>query len=143
MKKLTSVDGSQSYLLVSCHLYDQLWGISAGSKSPPLVWLNRLLTLISPDVQGKYVNMDLGGELGRNLEVQKLFSKHGYDIRPTTPDAFHENSLVERPHQTIGDAMQAMLESASLPLKYWPYALYHFIQLYNFIPHGNNTVRPF
>ena len=65
----------------------------------------------------KYVTMDLGGKLGRNLEVQQLFSKHGYDIRPNTPDDLHENALVELPHQTIGDAMRAMLESASLPSK--------------------------
>ena len=89
MHKLTGVDGSQAYLLVSDHFSDHLWGISTGSKSPPLVWLNRLLTRIPPDIQGKYVTMDLGGELGRNLEVQQLFSKHVYEIRPTTLDALH------------------------------------------------------
>ena len=56
-------------------------------------------------MQGKYVTMDLGRELGNNTEIQQLFLKHGYEIRPTTPDASHENALVERPHQTIGDAM--------------------------------------
>ena len=81
--------------------------------------------------------------MGRNLEVQQLFSKHSYDIRPTTLDASHENALVERTHQTIGNSMRAILENASLPLKYWANEFYHFIQLYNFIPHGNNTVKPF
>ena len=46
MQKLTGIDGSQAYLLVSDHYSDHLWGILAGSKSPPLVWLNRLLTRI-------------------------------------------------------------------------------------------------
>ena len=35
IQKLTGVDGSQAYLLVSDHFSDHLWGISAGSKSPP------------------------------------------------------------------------------------------------------------
>ena len=37
MHKLTGVDGSQAYLLVSDHFSGHLWGISAGSMSPPLV----------------------------------------------------------------------------------------------------------
>ena len=62
LKKLTDVDGSKSYLFVSDHLCGCLRGISSGSKSPPLLWLNQLLTLIKPNVQGKYVTIDLGGE---------------------------------------------------------------------------------
>ena len=56
------------------------------------------------------------------MEIQQLFLKHGYEILPTTPDASYENALVKRPHQTIGDAMRSMLEGASLPLKYCPFA---------------------
>ena len=101
VQKLTGVDCSQAYLLAFDHFSDHIWGISARSKSPPLTWINRLLTRISPDVQGKYVTMDLGGELGRNKEFQQIFLKHGYEIRPTTPNASNENALVKRPHHTI------------------------------------------
>eukprot|EP00957_Ditylum_brightwellii_P164469 12521842-Ditylum_brightwellii.AAC.1 len=45
---------------------------------------------------------DQGSELGRNVEVKKLLTKYGYDIRPTGPDASHQNSPQERPHETIG-----------------------------------------
>ena len=61
MQKLAGVDGSQAYLLVTDHYGDHIWGISAGSKSPPLTWINRLLTRISPNVQVKHVTMYLGG----------------------------------------------------------------------------------
>ena len=57
IQKLTGVDVSKAYLLASDHFNDHLWGIAAGSKSPPLAWINRLLTRILPDVQGKYVTM--------------------------------------------------------------------------------------
>ena len=50
---------------------------------------------------------------------------------------------MERPHATIGNAMQTMLLGANLELKYWPYAFYHYIRLYNMIPHGSSTLTPF
>ena len=77
------------------------------------------------------------------MEIQQLFLKHGYEIQPTTPYSSHENALVEQPHHTIGHAMRSMLEGASLTLKYWPFAFYNFIQIYNVIPHGKNMITPF
>ena len=88
-------------------------------KGPPLAWLNKLLTLISPDgVKGKYVMMDLGGELGRNKAILYLLKKLEYGICPTSQDLSHQNSLAERPHEKIRNAMQAMLLGARLDLKY-------------------------
>lgn len=46
------------------------------------------------------------------------------------------NSLGERPHSTIGNAIRSMLHSAGLELKYWNFAFYHFIRLFNFFPCG-------
>eukprot|EP00957_Ditylum_brightwellii_P133159 10152848-Ditylum_brightwellii.AAC.1 len=58
--------------------------------------------------------MELGSELGRNVEVKKLLTKHGYDIQPTGPEVSHQNSPGERPHETIGDAVRTMLEGSGL-----------------------------
>ena len=91
-----------------------------------LPWLNRLLNKKSPSIPGKYITMDLGGELGKNKEVQDLFDNHSYKIRLNSPDSSHKNALIEQTHQKIADAMRSMLEGANLNLKYWPYDLYHF-----------------
>eukprot|EP00957_Ditylum_brightwellii_P055930 4237964-Ditylum_brightwellii.AAC.1 len=104
VNRLTSINGFQSYLLVVDHHSDRFWPLCSDSKSPPLSWLNCLLTKISPNHENKCVCMDLGSELGRNVEIKKLLTKHGYDIYPTGSDAFHQNSPGERPHETIGDA---------------------------------------
>eukprot|EP00957_Ditylum_brightwellii_P060328 4581430-Ditylum_brightwellii.AAC.1 len=84
---------------------DIFWPLCSDTKSPPLCWLNYLLTNIAPDHNNKYTCMDLGSDLGRNEEVRKLLMKHGYDIRPTAPDASHQNTSTEWPHGMIGDAI--------------------------------------
>jgi hypothetical protein len=53
------------------------------------------------------------------------------------------NSLGERPHSTVGNAIRSILHSAGLNLKFWNFALYHFIRLYNFFPHGSHSKSPF
>ena len=106
MKRWTGVYGSQAYILVTDHKSGHLWGVTSDNKGPPLALLNNLLTLIKPEgVKGHYVMMNLGGELGRNTAVLDLLKKHDYDIRPTSPDSSHQNSLAERPRETIGNAM--------------------------------------
>ena len=130
MQRLTGIDGSQAYLLVTDHKSGHIWGVTSDKKGPPLAWLNKLLARIKPEgVKGHYIMMDLGGELGKNKAVLELLKKHDYDIRPTSPDSSHQNTLGEQPHETIGDAMRAMLLGAKLYLKYWPYFFLslHFI----------------
>jgi hypothetical protein len=53
------------------------------------------------------------------------------------------NSLGERPHSTIGNALRSMLHACGLPMKYWNFAFYHFLRLFNFFPHGTRTKSPF
>ena len=95
-----------------------LYGMVAGSKAPPLLWLNRLLTELTPrNEKGKYVTMDQGGEMAKNGQVHRLFGLHRYAIRPTAPVASHHNTPAERPIQTFGNAMRAMLHGADLKMK--------------------------
>eukprot|EP00957_Ditylum_brightwellii_P201668 15326671-Ditylum_brightwellii.AAC.1 len=100
-QKLTSIDGLQSYLLVVDHYSNCFWSICSNSKSPPLGWLNHLLTKILPEHNNKYACMDLESELGQNEDVKALLIKHGYGIQPTRPDTSYQNSPAEQPHKTI------------------------------------------
>jgi hypothetical protein len=64
-------------------------------------------------------------------------------VELTGPDASHQNGPGERPHQTIGDALRAMLSGADLKPNFWPYAFYHYIRIYNFVPHGDRPLSPY
>jgi hypothetical protein len=90
-----------------------------------------------------YVRFDLGGELGHSPAVVKIFEDAGYTVEPTAPDSSHQNAPGERPHQTIGDALWAMLGGADLAASFWPYAFHHHLQLYNVTVHGDRTKSPF
>ena len=86
--------------------------------------------------------MDGGGELGKSSDIRDTFENFGYAIQPTGPDSSRQNGPGEQPHQTIGDALRAMLSGANLRPNFWPYAFYHYIRLYNFIPHGTRPSSP-
>jgi len=75
--------------------------------------------------------MDQGGELYNNPEVRKLFTRFGYDIRPTGADASNQNAPVERGHLVVANAIRALLLGANLPIKFWPYAFHFWLRIDN------------
>ncbi|KAI2495456.1 source UniProtKB [Fragilaria crotonensis] len=87
--------------------------------------------------------MDGGGELGKCRDIHRTFANFGYAVELTGPDSSHQNGPGERPHQTIGDALRTMLSGANLQPNFWPYAFYHYIRLYNFVPHGDRPTSPY
>ena len=87
--------------------------------------------------------MDGGGELGKSREIHQTFANFGYAVELTGPDSSNQNGPGERPHQTIGDALRAMLSGANLRPNFWAYAFYHYIRIYNFLPHGTRPSSPY
>ena len=139
---LIGLNGESCYCLITDHFSGRIAGRAFASKAPPVDWLNNWLANNSPSCSDKYVRMDGGGELGRSHDVRQVFQQFGYTVQLTGPDASHQNGPAERPHQTIGDALRAMLSGSNLAPSFWPYAFYHFIRLYNFIPHGTRPSSP-
>jgi len=82
------------------------------------------LSNATPD---KYVQFDLGGDLGCCAEIVTLFKNAGYAIEPTAPDLSHQNGPGEQPHQSIVESLCAMLGGTGLDLKFWPYAFEHYL----------------
>ena len=88
------------------------------------------------------VRLDGGGELGRNNRIINILQDAGHTVQLTAPDSSSENGAVERPHRTIANGLRAMLHGAGLPMKFWPYALQHFVLLNNCVPHGDCELPP-
>jgi hypothetical protein len=97
--------------LIEDHHSQQLWGGMFRSKAPPVDYLNKWLLQYGLDdsVKDRYVHLDPGGDLGSFTAIVDLFESAGHKVEVTTPDSSHMNGPVERPHQTMGDAMHAML----------------------------------
>jgi hypothetical protein len=91
----------------------------------------------------KNIIVDRGSELGRSTEFKKIAECHGYLLNTSGPDKSSMNGLGERPHSTIGDALRTILHSSGMAIKYWNFAFYHFLRLYNLIPHGDRSASPF
>jgi len=81
------LNGETSWILVTNHFSRMKHGNTRVSKASPVNWLKDFLEKCAPACSGKYVFMDQGGELYNNPEVRKLFTRFGYDIRPTGADA--------------------------------------------------------
>jgi hypothetical protein len=143
--RLKGMYGETCYCLIVDHHSGTLYGEAFQSKGPPLDFLNRWLSRhgLPHDVPDKYVRFDLGGDLGRCRAVVELFERAGYSVEPTAPDSSHSNGPGERPHQTLGDAMRAMLGGAGLSPKFWIFAFHHFVRLYNVTVHGDSKATPY
>ena len=142
-RNLVGTNGETCYVLLTDHYSGRLFGRAFATKAPPVDWLNNWLANNAPQCPNKYVRMDGGGELGKCREIHRTFTNFGYSVELTGPDSSHQNGPGERPHQTIGDALRAMLSGANLQPCFWPYAFYHYLRLYNFVPHGDRPSSPF
>jgi hypothetical protein len=143
--RLASIYGDTSYLIFTCAYTGALYGVCAGSKSVPTKWLHIFLHRISAGVgdRSKIILVDRGSELGRSSEFKQIAQRHGYLIPTTGPDKSSMNGMGERPHSTIGDALRSILHSSGLEQKYWNFAFYHYLRIYNLVPHGNRSTSPF
>ena len=59
----------------------------------------------------------------------------GYNLEPTAAGAPFQNGLAERPNQTLGNMVRALLYSAGLGPEYWSFSLQHAVYLKNSLPH--------
>ena len=106
-------------------------------KTPPTKFLSHWVKKYASTSVKRTVRLDGGGELGRNSKVVRILQDAGYAVQLTALDSSSENGAVERPHRTIANGLRAMLHGSGLPLKFWPYALQHFVLLNNCVPHGD------
>ena len=145
MDRLKGLEGQTCYCLIVDHHSGTIFGETFTSKEPPLDFLNRSLAkyALPRDHPDTYVRFDLGGELGHSPAVVSLFEEAGYKVEPTGANASYQNALCERVHQTIGDALRAMLAGANLPPKFWPYAFHHHLRLYNITVHRDRDKSPY
>jgi len=86
--------------------------------------------------------MDQGGELYNNPEVCKLFTRFGYNIRPTGADASNQNAPVECGHLVVTNAIRALLLGANLPIKFWPYAFHFWLRIDHSMASRDQLVSP-
>jgi hypothetical protein len=143
-KLLLGINGNNAYCVVYKFKSEVVFGVTMRGKTITITWLNVLLTRNAPrDSPGRIVCLDLGGETGKNPEMQVLFLKHGYILEPTGAGASSQNGSAELPHQTIGNAVRAMLLGAKPPPKFWEYAFYFFSCIHVILPHGKNLISPY
>ncbi len=127
------------------HRSQQLWGGTFCPKAPPVNYLNKWLLQYDLDdsVKGRCVHLDPSGDLGGCTAIIDLFESAAYKAEVTTTDSSHMNGPVEHLHQTIGDAMHAMLGGADVRPWFWPYSFHHFICLYNVTLHCGSDKTPY
>eukprot|EP00957_Ditylum_brightwellii_P177425 13514692-Ditylum_brightwellii.AAC.1 len=64
-------------------------------------------------IRGKCDTREDAAEIGQGVNI--LLQHHGYNVRPTAPDASYQNTPVERPHQTITNVIRTIPEGSNLP----------------------------
>jgi len=136
------LNGETSWILVTNHFSRMKHGDTRVSKASPINCLRDFLEKHAPACSGKYVFMDQGGELYNNPEVRKLFTRFGYNIRPTGAAASNQNALVERGHLVVANTIRALLLGANLPIKFWLYAFHFWLRIDNSMASRDQLVSP-
>ncbi|KAI2492024.1 hypothetical protein MHU86_22520 [Fragilaria crotonensis] len=86
--------------------------------------------------------MDGGGELGKCRDIHRTFANFGYIMELTGPDSSHQNG----PGTPTSDDWRCSSHHAfrcEPTANFWPYAFYHYIRIYNFVPHGDRPSSPY
>jgi hypothetical protein len=134
-RKVTSIDGFNSYLLIIDRASRYLWIFLAKSKHPPLKPVSRILEAYGKAHGHKTVWTDLGGELARSSAFRDLIMENGYSLETTGAHSSFQNALAERPHRDLANIMRSLLYNANMGPEYWSFALTHAVYLKNRWPH--------
>ena len=139
---IVGINGETSWLMIEDTFSKIVHADVRISKAPPLKFIDQFLSTYKPvECKECFVILDQGGELYGSPKARNIFKKHGYTILPTGAGASHQNP-VERYHQTICNAVRAMLIGANLSPKFWPYALMHAVCIFNALPGRHQTQSP-
>ena len=111
-------------------------------QDTPVQFIDEFLTAHAPvEATQKFIMPDSGGGMHGSPQKLKVFKKHCCKVQPTAPDASNQNP-VEQCHQTISNAVRAMLIGADLPIKFWPCCLSLAVQIFNSPPSKGQTASP-
>jgi hypothetical protein len=140
---ITSVDGFNCYLLVVDEFSQYAWVFLCSSKEPPIDKMSAFLRVFGL-AEGGVLRCDQGGELAKSEHFQShMLKEFNYKVEPTGADIPSQNGGVECFNQTLGTMTNALLYRASLPAKYWSYALAHSIYLLNCLVHSHTKRTPY
>ena len=143
-RRVTSLDGMNSYLLIIDRKTRRLWVFLTKSKTPPLKIVKEFLELNgSRTATRRIVRTDQGGELWKSNAFQQMIMEQKFILEPTGAGTPQQNGLSERPNQTLGNMMRCLLSTANLPPEYWSWALIHAVYLKNRLPHRAIGCTPY
>ena len=143
-KRLSAYNGDTCYLVIQCRRYGFVLGLTSDNKSAPLRWLHYILTKYAFNngklIKNKTVRFDGDGE---NDELIALFQHFQYDMETTGNDNSAAIGGPERFHLTVKAGIRSTLESVNMSTKVWNFAFYHYIRIYNTVPHGKDGIVPY
>jgi hypothetical protein len=72
-----------------------------------------------------------------------MLKKFNHKVEQTGADSPSQNGGLERSNQTLGTMTWALLYGASLPAKYWSYALAHLVYLLDHLVQSRTKLTPY
>jgi hypothetical protein len=138
-----SLDVFNSYLLIVDELSRYCWFFLYLSKEPTIDEVSAFLDIFGRNIGG-IIRCNQGGELAKlNAFVSIMLKIFNYVIEPTGADSPSQNGGFERFNQTLGTMTRCLLYGASLPARYWSYALVHAVYLLNCLIHSRTKCTPY
>jgi len=143
-RRITSLDGYNSYLLIIDRKTRRLWVFLTKSKAPPITTARDFLQKNGCRFSTrKIIRTDQGGELWRSTEFQNMVQAEHFLLQPTATDSSFQNGLAERPNRTLGNMLRCILKIANLGPEYWSWAILHAVYIKNRLPHRATGTTPY
>ena len=127
---ITSSDGFRYYVIFVDHFTRYVWLYTLTYKSDVLPTFQKFQKIVENyfNKKIKVIHSDGGGEY---IKLGQYLSSQGISHLISPPYTPQRNSLAERRHRHIVETGKTLLNHASLPPKYWSYALQTAVYLIN------------
>ena len=139
MIEITVTSTKDGYLAQSCAFDDTFWEANFNVQSTECNFIDHLM----PDQVDAYIQTNGGGKFASSHAFRRMAHDHGYNITSTTPNASHQNGLVEKPHWTLKEQIWCMLYKVRLGVEFWSDVFLHATWLYNRTYHNAVKMTPF
>ena len=126
-KNICSYDGYNCYLLIVDYYTRYTWVFLSRNKQPPIQTVQHFLESYRTKGSIHIIRMDQGGELARSSAFAKAVQSAGYNLETTGADNSSQNSIAERPHQTLANMVRAALENSNVHGRFGSSALLHAV----------------
>ena len=132
--------GERYYLIMCVGGIDFLWATPCKPRKNPERLVEDFLRMTKLKVQ--FIRIDDAGELARSQAFQRYAASRNMVLCPAPGYTHTFQARAEGAVRICKSHVRCLLKAAHAPLRFWPFALLHFVRIFNWWPSGRLATCP-